>query len=145
MGSSRKVSIMRYLGLAVLIINCLSAATGGIRSFDRTFMLVPAAEGSRCVLLYNALLSEADVRLSAKTNGWDIAILSDQWIIRNYSSHEAWKAGPLLVQAASPAHPAPTPAPTGAQPFSILSFPADQQAVLMTLVCHFLYPNAPRG
>ncbi|KAF9480018.1 NTF2-like protein [Pholiota conissans] len=73
--------------------------SGGIRSFDRTFMLVPAAEGSR-----------------AKTNGWDIAILSDQWIIRSYSSPDAWKPGPLLVQA-----------------FTISSYPPDQQAALASL------------
>ena len=91
-----------------------------------------------CSFIFTRLF-ETDVLLSAKTNGWDIAILSDQWIVRNYSSHEAWKAGPLLVQAVSPTRPAPAPAPTGAQPFSILSFPAEQQTVLMTLVCLFLY------
>ena len=36
---------------------------------------------------------------SAKSNGWDIEIVSDQWTIRGYSSHEAWKPGPMLVQA----------------------------------------------
>ncbi|KAH9481760.1 mRNA export factor mex67 [Psilocybe cubensis] len=85
---------------------------GGVRSFDRTFMLVPAADGSR-----------------AKLNGWDIVILSDQWIIRSYSSHEAWKAGPLLVQAVV------TKSQTGASAsgFSLMSFPPDQQAVLAQL------------
>ncbi|KAF8969136.1 hypothetical protein BDZ97DRAFT_1796150 [Flammula alnicola] len=95
--------------------------TGGIRSFDRTFMLVPAAEGSR-----------------AKTNGWDIVILSDQWTIRSYSSHEAWKAGPLLVQAVS-VQPPNASAPVGNQPFSILSYPPDQQAVLAS------FPEAQRN
>ncbi|EAU85279.2 hypothetical protein CC1G_10065 [Coprinopsis cinerea okayama7 len=56
--------------------------TEGIRSFDRTFVLAPAPEGSR-----------------ARLNGWDVMILSDQWTIRIYSSHEAWKPGPMLVQA----------------------------------------------
>ncbi|KAG6835462.1 hypothetical protein H0H93_001250, partial [Arthromyces matolae] len=56
----------------------------GIRSFDRSFILMPAAEGSR-----------------AKVNGWDVVIVSDQWTVRQYSSHEAWKPGPLLVQALS--------------------------------------------
>ena len=36
---------------------------------------------------------------SAKSNGWDVEIVSDQWMIRGYSSHEAWKPGPMLVQA----------------------------------------------
>ncbi|KAG6916171.1 hypothetical protein DXG01_008144 [Tephrocybe rancida] len=58
--------------------------TEGIRSFDRSFVLMPAAEGSR-----------------AKLNGWDIVIVSDQFTVRVYSSHEAWKPGPLLVQALS--------------------------------------------
>ncbi|KAJ3499371.1 hypothetical protein NLJ89_g10107 [Agrocybe chaxingu] len=88
-------------------------SSGGIRSFDRTFMLVPAPEGSR-----------------AKLNGWDVAILSDQWIIRGYSSHEAWKPGPLLVQATSQQS---QPAPGAAQPFSITNLPADQQAALASL------------
>ncbi|PPQ83094.1 hypothetical protein CVT25_003798 [Psilocybe cyanescens] len=86
--------------------------TGGIRSFDRTFMLVPATEGSR-----------------AKANGWDIVILSDQWIIRSYSSHEAWKPSPLLVQAVVNKSQN-GPANSG---FSLMSFPPDQQAVLAQL------------
>ncbi|KAF8220952.1 NTF2-like protein [Tricholoma matsutake] len=56
--------------------------TEGIRSFDRSFILAPAHDGSR-----------------AKINGWEVVILSDQWTIRAYSSHEAWKPGPMLVQA----------------------------------------------
>lgn len=32
-------------------------------------------------------------------NGWDVMILSDQLVVRGYSSHEAWKPGPMLVQA----------------------------------------------
>lgn len=61
----------------------------------------------------------------AKRHGWDIVILSDQWTVRNYSSHEAWKPSPLLVQA--------PPSPPGEQAFSI--FPADQRAALASLVC----------
>jgi hypothetical protein len=61
----------------------------------------------------------------AKRDGWDIVILSDQWTVRNYSSHEAWKPSPLLVQA--------PPSPPGEQAFSI--FPADQRAALASLVC----------
>ncbi|KAI6108192.1 hypothetical protein F5141DRAFT_1203576 [Pisolithus sp. B1] len=54
----------------------------GIRSFDRTFVLAPAPPSSR-----------------AKLNGWDVVILSDQWTIRAYSSHEAWRPGPMRVHA----------------------------------------------
>ncbi|KAG8213436.1 hypothetical protein J3R82DRAFT_11949 [Butyriboletus roseoflavus] len=57
----------------------------GIRSFDRAFILAPAPPGSR-----------------AKLNGWDVTILSDQWCIRAYSSHEAWRLGPMKVQGGDP-------------------------------------------
>lgn len=57
----------------------------GVRSFDRSWVLAPSADGS-----------------PAKLNGWDAVILSDQWIIRVFSSPEAWKAGPRLVQALPP-------------------------------------------
>jgi nuclear RNA export factor len=59
-------------------------SVGGVRSFDRSFVLVPAPEGSK-----------------AKANGWNVEVLSDQLVIRAYSSHEAWTPGPLLVQATS--------------------------------------------
>ncbi|KAI0671575.1 NTF2-like protein [Trametes maxima] len=54
----------------------------GIRSFDRSFVLAIAPEGSR-----------------AKQSGWDVVILSDQLVVRAYSSHEAWRPGPMRVQA----------------------------------------------
>ncbi|KAK7461961.1 nuclear mRNA export, poly(A)+RNA binding protein, variant 2 [Stygiomarasmius scandens] len=57
----------------------------GVRSFDRTFILIPAPEGS-----------------SAKLNGWDVLIISDQWTIRGYSEPEAWKPGPMVVQPDAP-------------------------------------------
>jgi nuclear RNA export factor len=38
----------------------------------------------------------------AKLNGWDVMILSDQLCIRAYSSHEAWRSGPMKVQAGGP-------------------------------------------
>jgi len=89
--------------------------TGGIRSFDRTFMLVPASDNSR-----------------AKLNGWTVVILSDQWIIRSYSSHEAWKPGPMLVQAVTSSS---QPAVPNASPlqFSITSLPPDQQVAVASL------------
>jgi len=56
--------------------------TMGVRSFDRSLVLAPAPEGS-----------------SAKLAGWDVMILSDQLNIRAYSSHEAWRPGPMKVEA----------------------------------------------
>jgi nuclear RNA export factor len=44
------------------------------------------------------LCSKPSIR--AKANGWDVEVLSDQLVIRGYSSHAAWAPGPLLVQAA---------------------------------------------
>ncbi|TCD70222.1 nuclear mRNA export, poly(A)+RNA binding protein [Steccherinum ochraceum] len=52
----------------------------GIRSFDRSFILTPAPEGSR-----------------AKQLGWDVMVLSDQLCVRAYSSHEAWRPGPMKI------------------------------------------------
>lgn len=121
-----------------LIDSYLIAASGGVRSFDRTFMLVPAAEGSRYgfVRLNRSFTNVFFVYFSAKLNGWNIVILSDQWIIRSYSSHEAWRPGPLLVQAL-PNQPKGASAPMAtSQPFSILSLPPDQQAALASLVCY---------
>ncbi|KAG1843532.1 hypothetical protein C8R48DRAFT_736712 [Suillus tomentosus] len=54
----------------------------GIRSFDRAFVLAPAPPSSR-----------------AKLNGWDVMVLSDQWSVRAYSTHDAWHPGPMRVQA----------------------------------------------
>ncbi|KAF8731470.1 hypothetical protein AX14_004833 [Amanita brunnescens Koide BX004] len=62
--------------------------TEGIRSFDRSFVLAIAPEGSR-----------------AKANNWDVIILSDQLTIRGYSSPAAWKPGPMLVQAQPSSRP----------------------------------------
>ncbi|KAI9457196.1 NTF2-like protein [Russula earlei] len=88
---------------------------GGVRSFDRSFVLVPALEGSR-----------------AKSNGWDVEILSDQLVIRGYSSHEAWSPGPLLVQAA------PSVVPSASLPASVLQelglIPEPQRS-LVTQIC----------
>jgi len=87
----------------------------GIRSFDRTFMLIPAPEGSR-----------------AKLNGWDVVILSDQWTIRGYSSPDAWKPGPMLVQAVDKSGSG-TMGPSTQPPTLPPQFPPDQQAALATL------------
>ena len=38
------------------------------------------------------------VDIRAKQTGWAVMILSDQLIVRSYSSPEAWAPGPLQVQ-----------------------------------------------
>ncbi|RDB26344.1 mRNA export factor mex67 [Hypsizygus marmoreus] len=114
--------VMHGQGMGLLLTvhgQFTEVGTEGIRSFDRSFILIPAPEGSR-----------------AKVNGWDVVILSDQWTIRNYSSHEAWKPGPMLVQALSrqqqasqapaPAIAIPTPPPS--QPQQPQQQPQPQQA-----------------
>lgn len=35
----------------------------------------------------------------AKQNGWDVMILSDQLVVRALSSFDAWRPGPMRVQA----------------------------------------------
>jgi nuclear RNA export factor len=67
---------------------------GGVRSFDRAFVLVPSPAGS-----------------PAKADGWDVVILSDQLLVRAYSSHEAWAPGPMRVQAGDPLPPVEQLAP----------------------------------
>ncbi|KAK7044087.1 nuclear mRNA export, poly(A)+RNA binding protein [Paramarasmius palmivorus] len=97
----------------------------GLRSFDRTFMLVPAPDGS-----------------PAKLNGWDVVVISDQLMIRAYSGHDAWKLGPMVVQPEPPHRiqhdksmkTEATPAlnsSQGTQPIPTL--PPDQQNALMTI------------
>lgn len=118
----------------------LLVGTGGIRSFDRTFMLVPAPDNSRYVYYFYSYLTRGVHRFfcffffSAKLNGWTVVILSDQWIIRSYSSHEAWKPGPMLVQAVSSSSQTVVSNTTPLQ-FSITSLPPDQQAEVASLVC----------
>jgi len=56
------------------------APSMGVRSFDRSFMVAAAPEGSQ-----------------AKLAGWDVVILSDLLTIRNFSSPQAWTPGPLKV------------------------------------------------
>ncbi|KAI3615783.1 mrna export receptor mex67 [Moniliophthora roreri] len=96
----------------------------GLRSFDRTFMLVPAPDNS-----------------PAKLNGWDVVIISDQLMIRGYSGHDAWKTGPMVVQ---PDPPQRTQSQQDkAAPFNASSsqgqetlqsgLPPDQQSALMTI------------
>lgn len=99
-------------GVGLLVIvhgQFVEAPSQGVRSFDRTFMLAPAPEGS-----------------PAKLNGWDVVILSDQWTIRGFSKPEAWAPGPMLVQATLASNPPPPPP---RQP----TLPGEQQALLASL------------
>jgi hypothetical protein len=100
-------------------------------------------EGSRCVrffLIYLTFFAHihafcSSSASSAKVNGWDVVILSDQWIIRSYSSHEAWKPGPMLVQATSK-HSYTSNAVTATAPamYKLESLPVDQQTTLALMV-----------
>ncbi|PPR05969.1 hypothetical protein CVT24_004633 [Panaeolus cyanescens] len=104
------VSRDQFTGLLVTLHGeFIEVGAEGVRSFDRSFMLVPAPDNSR-----------------AKLNGWNVVILSDQWIIRGYSSPDSWKPGPLLVQAVD------QKAPSNSHPI-MPSLPPDQQAALATL------------
>ncbi|KAJ7116498.1 hypothetical protein C8R44DRAFT_674886 [Mycena epipterygia] len=106
-------------GVGLLVIvhgQFIEAPSQGVRSFDRTFMLAPAPEGSR-----------------AKTNGWDVVILSDQWTIRGYSKPEAWAPGPMLVQATLESNPPPPPPRQQPSSQQLPSLPPDQQALLSSI------------
>jgi hypothetical protein len=75
----------------------------------------------------------------AKTNGWEVVILSDQWRIRAYSSPAAWKPGPMLVQAQpSSRHRtlpiAPSSGINQTEGNVVLSMPPDQRELLATMV-----------
>jgi len=83
---------------------------------------------------------------SAKVNGWEVVILSDQWTVRGYSSHEAWKPGPMLVQALTRQQQAQAArtAGQGQQPeIQTPSLTLDQQAALAAIVSLFPCPSRP--
>ncbi|KAF7312070.1 hypothetical protein MIND_00219200 [Mycena indigotica] len=110
LGAPENFSVDAFLtgpGLLVIVHGqFIEAPSQGIRSFDRTFILAPAPEDSR-----------------ARANGWDVVILSDQWTIRGFSKPDAWKTGPLLVQATIDTNP----------PVNPRHLPADQMALLNTV------------
>ena len=85
--------------------------------------MVPALEGSRWVRFFGSRRTLFTlIQIRAKSNGWDVEILSDQLVIRGYSSHEAWSPGPLLVQAASGSQPASLPPSVRRQLDAIVRF-----------------------
>ncbi|KAG7089928.1 hypothetical protein E1B28_011560 [Marasmius oreades] len=93
----------------------------GLRSFDRTFLLVPAPDNS-----------------PSKMDGWNVVIVSDQLMIRAYSGSDAWKPGPMVVQPelqASHRNPPQqqTSLPTQGQSQATPALPPDQQAALVTI------------
>ncbi|PCH42285.1 NTF2-like protein [Wolfiporia cocos MD-104 SS10] len=96
----------------------------GIRSFDRSFILAPAPDGSR-----------------AKQNGWDVVILSDQLTVRAYSGHDAWRPGPMRVNRKDPGTPVrPPPVVQTAQDQAQLqealaSIPEPQKSMVIQ-ICH---------
>ncbi|KAH8995036.1 NTF2-like protein [Lactarius akahatsu] len=92
-------------------------SVGGVRSFDRSFVLTPAPEGSR-----------------AKASGWDVEVLSDQLVIRAYSSHEAWTPGPLFVQATSSGNQTSSASSTASIHQELGAIPEPQRS-LVTQVC----------
>ncbi|CAE6470841.1 unnamed protein product, partial [Rhizoctonia solani] len=55
--------------------------SGGLRSFDRVFVVAPAPPDS-----------------PSYAAGWRVTILSDQLTVRGYSANEAWVPGPIVVQ-----------------------------------------------
>ena len=71
---------------------------------------------------------------SAKQNGWDVIILSDQLVVRAMSSNQAWRPGPMRVLAGDL-----LPSPGLQQALSALaSVIIHQQTVpyLPTGICH---------
>ncbi len=96
---------------------------------------------------------------SARVNGWDVVILSDHWTIRNYSSPESWRPGPMLVQA--PKRPplkkkAPEPIPAvlaieapstsnPAQAAPNFPIPPAYQPQFLAVVRHILFASVCRS
>lgn len=84
--------------------------SGGVRSFDRTFLVAPAAPGSPAALA-----------------GWPCTILSDELCLRQYSGTESWSIQPAATDPA-PVAAAPAPVVTTGSALS-----PDQQAMVLRL------------
>ncbi|CAE6456485.1 unnamed protein product [Rhizoctonia solani] len=72
--------------------------SGGLRSFDRVFVVAPAPPDS-----------------PSYAAGWRVTILSDQLTVRGYSANEPWVPGPIVVQNVNTGKgttPVPTPMPS---------------------------------
>jgi nuclear RNA export factor len=70
-------------------------------------------------------------------NGWDVVILSDQWNIRAYSSPEAWRPGPMRVQAPDLALSS-APSLMQVSSSSLPGMKADAEGALTAIVRHSL-------
>ncbi|CAE6462120.1 unnamed protein product [Rhizoctonia solani] len=82
--------------------------SGGIRSFDRVFVVAPAPPDS-----------------PSYAAGWRVTILSDQLTVRGYSANEAWVPGPIIVQNMNSGK-GTTPVPTTLAPMpSVQMVPID--------------------
>jgi len=77
----------------------------------------------------------------AHAAGWPVEILSDQLVVRGYSSHETWTPGPLKIQGVDLAIPGPPPSQivvTSAAMMPVASQPQPIDSVLAAFVSHFL-------
>lgn len=88
------------------------------------------------------------VPFRAKQNGWDVMILADELVVRAYSSHEAWRPGPMKVQAGeAPSAPA-APAPAAVVPPPAPSLTPQAQAQLqegLAPIVSFVSIQGPEG
>ncbi|KAF7317106.1 hypothetical protein HMN09_00445300 [Mycena chlorophos] len=108
-------------GVGLLVVvhgQFIEAPSQGVRSFDRHFMLAPAPDGSR-----------------AKTNGWDVVVLSDQFTIRGFSKPDAWRPGPLLVQATVDTNPPLNPRHLPPDQLELLNTVPEPQKPLVLQLC----------
>ncbi|KAB5595766.1 MRNA export factor mex67 [Ceratobasidium theobromae] len=94
--------------------------TGGLRSFDRVFVLAPAAPDSPSYVA-----------------GWRVTILSDQLTVRGYSANEAWVPGPIVVQNTNTGKSTPGP---GTGPPSAMSS-VDMTATLDPIMADLSEPQ----
>jgi nuclear RNA export factor len=76
-------------------------------------------------------------------NGWDVVILSDQWNVRVHSSPEAWRPGPMRLQAGDAMSVVSTPVlrAQDAPPVSSVSMTPQVQEALAIIVRYFFFPK----
>jgi len=96
------------------------------------------------ILNTSCLLAQPCLLTRAQVAGWPVEILSDQLVVRGYSSHETWTPGPLKVQGVDLVLPAvaaqqQVPVPPAAL-MSAVSQPPPMDHVLAAFVScfHFL-------
>lgn len=52
-----------------------------------------------CVKYFDLIIRFNSTFFRAQQAGWDVIILSDQLVVRAYSSHENWRMGAMVVQS----------------------------------------------